>query len=322
MIKGHEINSFKILKVLCFLAIASSPLYSHYVSPSDFYISKTHKIKVYENFPINQLNTDIERVVIVVHGIARNADEYFDFARTAAQIENVEGKTLILAPHFKTESDPLEPDELFWNNSWKFGDLSAFETVSSYEVLDQIVEKIWLEGHFPSLRKISFIGHSAGGQTIARYAAGSPIIDRYPLNISYIVSNPSSYLYFRPERFDQIKGFAVPNFDCAEYDSYPYGTGQPNSYMGKVSSQELQLRFNHRDVTLLLGEEDKLSDYLDTSCEANLQGKTRIERGQIYHRFIKTFYPESRLKLKTVPKVGHSGKDMIQSKAARELLFH
>lgn len=315
-------NRFKALILVIFLAFTSWQCYGNSVTPSDFRVSDKHKIKVYENFPLDQANPAIERVVIVIHGVARNAGEYFGYAQTAAQKEKVEGQTLIIAPNFKIESDPLEPGELFWKDSWKFGDLSSLGAMSSYEILDQLIGQIWLSGHFPSLRKISVIGHSAGGQTVARYAAGSPIVDRYPLKISYVIANPSSYLYFSPERFDRVKGFTIPKTDCPEYDTYPYGINRPNQYMNRLPSQELQLRFNHRDVTLLLGEADTLSEYLDTSCEANLQGKNRIERGQTYYHFIKTFYPKSRLQLKTVPGVGHSGEEMIQSKAASELLFH
>lgn len=313
---------FNLLIIISFLVVLPGLSYGDSIAPSDFKISEKHKIKIFENFPLNQPNSAIERAIIVIHGVARNADEYFGYAQTAAQKEKVEGQTLIVAPNFKIESDPLDPGELFWKDGWKFGDLSALGMLSSYEVLDQLIGEIWLSGHFPSLQKISVIGHSAGGQTVARYAAGSPIVDRYPLKISYVIANPSSYLYFSPERFDRVKGFTIPKTDCPEYDTYPYGINRPNRYMGRLPSQELQLRFNHRDVTLLLGEADTLSEYLDTSCEANLQGKNRIERGQTYYHFIKTFYPKSRLQLKTVPGVGHSGEEMIQSKAASELLFH
>ncbi len=312
---------FKLLILLSVLILFSKGSHAHKLSPSDFQLSKNFKIKLYENFPLNHPNPSIERVVIVVHGIARNADEYFDYTQGAAQLEGLEDQVLILAPHFKVESDPRESNELYWRDSWKFGDLSANGNFSSYDILDRIIENIGLSGKFPALKKIILIGHSAGGQVIARYAAGSPIIDRYPLQISYVISNPSSYLYFSPERFNQKNGFVIPEVNCPDYHSYPYGIRETNSYMGHTGPEELQVRFNHRKVTLLLGESDTLSDYLDTSCEANLQGKDRFERGLNYYKFIKTFYPESYLQLKTVPNIGHSGREMIQSKPGRELLF-
>jgi hypothetical protein len=312
----------KYLLFLLFLTIQVSSSFGHYFDSSDFLLSPGGKIKVYENFPLNFTNPNIERAIIFIHGVARNADEYFKDVIDASALEKLENKTLILVPHFKIDSDTKESDELYWTDSWKFGDKSAKNGMSSYEVIDRIIENIWLKGHFPNLRKIIVVGHSAGGQFVARYAAGSPVVDRFSIQVSYVIANPSAYLYFNDKRTDGNKGFITPDNSCPDFNVYPYGVEQMNSYMGHVSTYELSNRFNHRNVTLLLGEADTLDDYLDTSCEANLQGKNRLERGLNYYQFIKTFYPDSRLKLKTVPNVGHSGREIIQSQMGRELLFH
>lgn len=313
--------SIKYLLILVFFIILATPSFGHNFASSDFPLPSHSKIKVYENFPLNFTNPDIERAIIVIHGIARNADEYFKYVIDASVLENLENRTLIVAPHFKISSDSKDSDELYWSDSWKFGNNSAENEIGSFEVLDRIIESIWLSGHFPNLKKIVIIGHSAGGQFVARYVAGSPVVDRFSIQVSYVISNPSSYIYFNDKRTDGNKGFVTPNNSCPDYNTYPYGLEQMNSYMSHVSSYELSSRFNHRNVSLLLGEADTLDDYLDTSCEANLQGKHRFERGLNYYQFIKTFYPDSRLQLRTVPNIGHSGKAMIQSKMGRELLF-
>lgn len=312
----------KYLLFFVFFIIRTATSVGHNFSPSDFSLASHSKIKVYGNFPLNFTNPDIETAIIVIHGIARNADDYFKYVIDASALENLENRTLVVAPHFKNDSDTKELDELYWTDSWKFGDKSVEKEISSYEIIDRIAESIWLNGHFPNLRKIVVIGHSAGGQFVARYAAGSPIVDRFSIQVSYVISNPSTYLYFNDKRIDGNKGFITPDNSCPEYNVFPYGVEKMNSYMSHVSSYELSNRFNHRNVALLLGEADTLDEYLDTSCEANLQGKNRFERGLNYYQFIKTFFPDSRLQLKTVHNVGHSGKEMIQSKTGRELLFH
>lgn len=296
------------------------------IKPADFRVSSGSKIELFQNHPLQQTNTAIDRIIIVIHGVARNADEYFDYIVKAAEMEQATDKTLILAPHFKIDSDPREADELFWTDSWKFGDKSADSNnqvgISSYQVIDEILESLWASGRFPSVKQITIAGHSAGGQFVTRYAAGSPFPDRHPMVLSYVVANPSSYLYFSPKRWDDREGFVLPDNSCPDYNSYPYGLNRLNSYMGHVGPFELKSRFTHRNVTLLLGEADTLPEYLDTSCEANLQGKNRIERGLTYFKFIQTFYPKSKLKVKTVPGIGHSGEEMFRSKEGRELLFH
>ncbi len=290
--------------------------------PIDFDVNSQSKLKVYVNFPLKVVNPKIERAVIVVHGVARNADEYFSYALKSAMQEGVENETLIIAPHFKIDSDSKEFNELYWSESWKFGDKSHGDRVSSYEIIDKLITEISSNGHFPSLKKVTLIGHSAGGQFVARYSAGSLPPTHSQLKLTYVIANPSSYLYFGPERWDGEKSFAIPDAGCPEYDVYPYGLNHPNSYMGQTSSQELQKRFNSRDIFLLLGNQDTLTEYLDMSCEANLQGKNRWERGLTYYRFIKSYFPESHLQWREVPGIGHSGEEMIQSSQAKSLLFH
>jgi hypothetical protein len=314
---------FKSLKLITiFIYVCLGTAQASDLKPSDFAIKNNTTINIFHNFNLNQVNPNIERAVIVIHGVARNADEYFEYALTAAVEEKIESQTLIVAPHFKIDSDPLKPRELYWKESWKFGDLSHSDHVSSYEVIDKLIEDISSKTYFPNLKKLTVIGHSAGGQFVARYAAGSQSVSNSSLPLFFVVANPSSYLYFSPERWVEPKGFSVPNTDCTEYDSYPYGTLIRNTYMSKPSSQELGQQFNNRNVFLLLGEEDHLTDYLDMSCEANLQGKDRFERGMNFFRFIKTFYPKSLIHLKTVKNVGHSGEKMIRSAEAKKILFH
>ncbi len=309
-------------RVLFYFLIAfQASIFGTGPTPTDFKMGPSAKIKIYQNFPIYLNNPQIERAVIVIHGVTRNADEYFQYVLEAAAMEHVENRTLVLAPHFKIESDPRQNDELYWKDSWKFGDRSEQFPISSYEIIDRMIEYLWLSGQFPNLKKVVLVGHSAGGQMVARYAAGSPITDRYSIDMSYVIANPSSYLYFVPERMNHKKEFVVPDNSCANYNSYPYGITAPNNYIGHVPEKELGIRFAFRPVTILLGETDTQSEYLDTSCAANLQGAHRLERGMNYYQFIKAFYPKSGLKLRTVPNVGHSGKEMFQSDAGRELLF-
>lgn len=313
-------NSFKLITVFLIVSLGTAGATDR--KPSDFAIKNNTTISIFNNFSLDHVNLNILNAVIVIHGVARNADEYFDYALTSAVQEKLAHQTLIVAPHFKIDSDPLKPAELYWQESWKFGDLSHIETVSSYEVVDKLIEHIVSKDYFPNLKKLTVIGHSAGGQFVARYAAGSQSVSNPSPPLFFVVANPSSYLYFSAERWVEPHGFSIPNTDCEDFDSYPYGTLKRNNYMNQTSVRDLEKRFNSRNVFLLLGEEDHLTDYLDTSCEANLQGKDWFDRGMTYFRFLKTFFPKSRVNLRTVKNVGHSGEEMIQSAEAKKILFH
>ena len=103
--------------------------------------------------PIDKNNDNIERVVIVIHGVLRNADEYFPNMLAAATQAGVENYTLVIAPQFLVEDDicrfGLPDDVLFWGGEtgegWKKGDdsISTGEhprtaSASAFEVVDTI----------------------------------------------------------------------------------------------------------------------------------------------------------------------------------------
>ena len=85
--------------------------------PIDFDVTSQSKLKVYVNFPLKVVNPKIERAVIVVHGVARNADEYFSYALKSAMQEGAENETLIIAPHFKIDSDSKDRKSTRLNSS-------------------------------------------------------------------------------------------------------------------------------------------------------------------------------------------------------------
>ena len=61
-----------------------------------------------------------------------------------------------------------------------------------------------------------------------------------------------------------------------------------------------------RDESIyLMGEEDKQSDYLDRSCEANLQGKNRIERAYNFFYYVKKHFPKHNHRFLSLDNVDH-----------------
>ena len=69
---------------------------------------------------------------------------------------------------------------------------SAYVEISSYAVMDSLISHILLT--FPNTQEIVLVGNSAGGQYVNRYAAGSD--QEGEGKIHYIISAPSSYIYF------------------------------------------------------------------------------------------------------------------------------
>lgn len=284
-----------------------------------------HTFSLYRSFPLAKSNAQIKRLVILVHGVNRNADEYFEWAMTAAEIAQASRDTLLIAPHFKNETDKKGNDELYWRGSqWKAGDpsINAGGKISAFSIVDTIASEVVGSKNFPGLRKLVITGHSAGGQLTSRYAVTSSVAESLGLEVSYVIGNPSTYFYVNPARWNnETKSFGIPDTDCGDYDDYPYGVLRPNPYVGGVSQADMGNSIVSRNIAVFVGEHDTDTELLDMSCGANLQGKNRYERGVLYHKYLRHFFDPAGLQLVVVPKMGHDGAKMYQSAEGRRLLF-
>ena len=183
---------------------------------------------------------------------------------------------LIVAPDFNYKNDAgVLPTDAFWNSTkpwgdWRVGAESDPEccgngfgshsrrTISSFEILDHMLRILTDKSLYPKLDKISYVGHSAGGQMVQRYAIMSQLAEHWDLDpsvdVEVIVDNPSSYTYLDDRRWSYSCGdcscnsdnctcdkdcqdvtksqLAIPtrhgagkDFVCydAKYDQWPYG---------------------------------------------------------------------------------------------------
>jgi pimeloyl-ACP methyl ester carboxylesterase len=268
-------------------------------------------------------NPDVRTVVLVVHGDGRNAASYAENTLEAAAAAKKGASTAVIAPHFLATADS-HANRMYWSSGgWKEGDPSLDGGhMSSFEVMDRLVARVQ-DGRFPNLDRIVVTGHSAGGQFTQRYAAGSdaPGVDEY------VVANPSSYLYFASQRWVGSTLRALTRSEtttCSGYDEYKYGMQDRNQYMSRASVATLQSRYAGHHVTYLLGTADTSRvDDLDVTCAADLQGRTRIERGRNYVAYVKNqlgAQAAGHLEVE-VPGVGHSWGRMVKSTAGRLAVF-
>ncbi len=290
-------------------------------------------IPVYTNGALAKGASWATRAVIVIHGNGRNADKYFQYGESAAKKSQENLTTLVLAPHFTITSDAAKRavNQIYWTRSagWKRGDLSSAESrprISSFEIIDIIFELLGNRQHFPNLNRVVIAGHSAGGQFVQRYAVGHPddVIPAH-LQVRYVVANPSSYLYFDPQRpVMGGDGFAIPAnaADCS-YDRYKFGLQRRNTYMNATSDTVLAERYRKRDVVYLLGDKDTNPNHrsLDKSCGAAAQGPTRFTRGNAYKAYLDRFHAPHNHRLLSVPGVAHNGRKMLTSEAGIAALF-
>ena len=286
------------------------------------------------------------RLVVMINGTLRNADVYFESTLAAAAAAGTEADhAVIVAPQFLATPDAekfaLDADVPSWTpEGWKIGDGAVRPEggPSSYAVVDALTTAVMDRSRFPALRTVVVAGHSAGGQFVHRYIAFNRVhgaVREAGIAIRYVVSNPSSYLYFDDRRLD-ADGELVPypRERCADFNRYRYGLEEPNeygagalaAYGGAQRAEAMARAYGRRDVAYLLGEADSdpNSDSLDRACGAAAQGATRLERGQRYFRYVQALLGPGVLathSLHIVPGVGHDHRAMFLSPCGLTLLF-
>lgn len=229
-------------------------------------------------------------VVLVMHGMGRNADGYRDNWVSSADAHGF----LVITPEFDMDQFPDD-----W--PYSLGNLAHDEDGAivlnpkekwSLPVIDRIFAQVRdLTG--TARKTFSLFGHSAGGQFVHRYMtfADSGLVD------VAVAANPGFY--------------TLP----VQEEAFPYG-------LGGVDSLETALAdYYARPVVILLGEADTLqTPNLRQTPEAMRQGPHRFARGQNY--FATAQREADRLgvpfnwRLETVPNVGHSNGELAEPAGA------
>jgi hypothetical protein len=284
----------------------------------------------------------VTRVLIVVHGLERNAEQNHRVAERAIRNAGDAGRgTLLIGPQFLEEVDAeahqLPGSVLRWtNDQWMSGGNAENAAVSSYDAIDVMFAKLADRKVFPNLKTVVLAGHSAGGQFVQRYAAvdkGSDALERAGIHIRFVVANPSSYVYFSPERPElKVKGefaFGIPSDTChGKYDHWKYGLNDPPPYVGTVAAPDVEQRYIGREIFYLLGTRDNDPNHpeLDKNCGAEDEGPQRFFPGQAFFRYLLMRHPElsgdgARQRLWAVPGVEHNNDGMYNSECGLAALF-
>ena len=278
---------------------------------------------------LTQKHLQVSRVVIIVHGSERNVEDYFCAGLSLLQDDHdknrhpmdtiaLQESTLVIAPLFAAPEDgPLGDDVLVWadhpdilhrlSHSWRYGSDALNAPVSSYAVLDALVEYLVASAHvqYPHLRRVAVAGHSAGGQVTHRWAllSNSPAWKDPVIDIVSVVANPRSYCYLDERRVHFVDGtFRVPDDDdiksCPGYDQWQWGLKDGgylkcpyrDEVLRQLNATEVAHRYSGRNVIYLSGQLDTLPAN-DTCATTVFQGSNRQERARNYVRSLQELFP-------------------------------
>jgi len=238
-------------------------------------------------------------LLLSLHGLARNAQGYRNHAVALADRHGF----LVVAPLFDRERF----------STWRYqqggmvrpssrdgeGDLQLEPRAqwTGHQFL-RIIETVRTLESAPRL-PYYLLGHSAGGQTLSRFAAFIPHEAR-----RIVIANPSTWLW--------------PARDAR----FPFGFG---GLPDELASDTVLQRYLAQPIIVLLGSADiEVTPDLNVSPPAMRQGANRYERGRNAYQAAQALAADRgwpfNWQLVEVPGVGHSAARMFRSSAALQAL--
>lgn len=293
------------------------------------------------NYPLDVPNSRIRHIILAIH--SSNYDARMVYGNVLALLEkySLADSVLIIAPQFLIRdhiSNVSSHSLVYWEVYPFWGSSMTRVTpddkdlrISAYTILENIISGVCERTDFTNLESIVILGHSAGGQLVNRFAASNTVEDETArpaaIKITYIVMNPSSYVYLSPKRSvrGSRKRFAVPNDKLIaknpKYNNYGYGLDNLYEYHRDkgLTAEKIREQYRSRRVIYVMGREDTETETdksMSKHPSAMLQGKNRLQRGRIYYGHLIDEFGEGikkNHKFVHIRDVGHSGEKMILS---------
>lgn len=235
-------------------------------------------------------------VLMVFHGIERNAMEYRDALISKAS----EKGFILIVPEFSEENFPGN-NAYILGNMFPDGELPAADSLRpvdewSFSAVPRILQFVRLKTSLAG-NQVFFIGHSAGAQFLHRTLLFLPELEAEASVVS------AAGWYTLPD--NNIK--------------YPYGTGLTSTQLKNYSS------FFNRKMYVQVGNNDNNpnSSNLRHTPEADVQGLTRLKRAEYFYERSNQIADSSGLQFNwsfhIIPNLNHNFVEAINHSA--DLLF-
>lgn len=298
---GSSINWPDFRRVAIFASVLLATLFYSTLATATQQTLRLGQAKPY-NF-VTFANADLQqavpatRAVVLIHGVRRNADDYYQNGLNLLKKAGLTSTdTLLLSLNFLTDTDPRAGADMpLWaRDKWMHGVDSekGRPGIAGFSVLDDLLVHLADRKRFPDLKEIVLIGHSAGGQLMQRYSIlgdGDERLAGSGISVRYVVSSPSSYVYFENSRLQDGAFQPVRTIMCPSFSRYRYGLDRAPFYLTRqgLDTEQLFRRYAARDVTYMVGERDNnpRDRIMDRTCGASMQGSNRVERQLNYLRY-------------------------------------
>ena len=146
------------------------------------------------------------------------------------------------------------------HDDWRGGGDANGTTMSSYDVVDELLAQLSYKKLFPNLKKIVMVGFSAGGQFVGRYVAVGKGVVREGITLEYAAMAPSTFLW------------------PSSTDTWHYGISNRPRYCRETSDEQMMENLRHRRCLHGCGSLDVGEGSLDKTPPAMKQGENRFVR--------------------------------------------
>jgi len=243
--------------------------------------SDRKSIKVWTYRPENW--NDKDKIVFVMHGGGRNANDYLNAWVELANKNNL----LIIAPEFENRFSKYTTNDYQEGNLFTFFGTKNPKTEWAYTVVENIFDHIKSVNNITN-EQYDIFGHSAGGQFVHRMVMLMP-----ESRIGTAIAANSGF-------------YTLPN----ENLEFPYGI--------KNAETDLQKSYKKRLIVLLgeLDNDPSLGIFRTTDLAMD-QGAHRLERGTTFFNVNKELTSKNKWtfnwEIHTVKEVGHDYKKMSEN---------
>jgi len=213
--------------------------------------SERKSIKVWTYKPEYWKNED--KILFVMHGGGRNADDYLDAWKEIADSNNI----LVVAPEFENKYSKYTTNDYQEGNLFTFFGSKNPKEEWAYSVIENIFDYI-KENNNITNETYDIFGHSAGGQFVHRMIMLMP-----EARIKTAIAANAGFYTFPDENLE-----------------YPYGSKNT-----PITDNSIKKSFK-KQLIILLGENDndpKLGTFRETEL-AMKQGAHRLERGSNFYQ--------------------------------------
>ena len=266
--------------------------------------------RFFSSFHIDSLS-DVSGAIISVHGNNRGGDNYFDKMIAVTSDLGMSDDVLVIAPKFITQYEQSIDTDLYWNTtSWKWG-LQSYsnvigERVSSFELIDTLLNRLTNKTFFPQMENILITGMSSGAAFVQMFSASKENNDYNDVDIHFAVVNSQYFIHPDPLRLMSDGSLSVPE-NCDSYNDWPLGLDELSIYMDSYGKEQLKSKFLSNSVQYFIGENDTSTDNITNGCQYEfILGSNRYDKNINFISYLDTLYPSNQHQLTVIPNIGHS----------------